>query len=311
MQVSILLVTYNSLSVIPACIDSIRRGAADVEHEIIAVDNASSDGTAEWLRGQPDIRLIANRRNEGFARAANAAAEAASGELLFLLNPDCRLQPGCLWSIYDFMRDRPWVGACGPKLISPNGELIRSCRTFPSLWTVFCEAFGLAQAFPNSRIFAGYYLGGWDYSDARRVDWLSGAALAIRRDIFHRLGGLDEQFFIYAEDLDFLYRLRAAGWECWYLPQAEVVHEGGASWRGLELHRAMWAHWSLWLYFRKHRGWAYAGLARALTAAGAAARWAAWCLRAAGGDKRARERAAVHRAVLAMALGLRRPEVPP
>lgn len=313
MQVSVCLVTYNCRDELRRCLRSIQEHGASVQHEVIVVDNASRDGSAEAAeQAFPPARVLRNSRNRGFAAAVNQAARLASGNLLLLLNPDCELRPGALEHLWRFLHDRPWVGACGPRLVDGDGQVQRSCRRFPSLWTVACEALGLSRIFAPTRLFGGYDLGWWSYNDTRRVDWLSGAALAIPRAVWDRIGPFDEGFFIYAEELDWLRRLHEARLECWYVHEAVVVHYNGRSWGDANLPRALWSHWSLWRYFAKHHGRLDALAARALTALGAAARAFAWLLAGALPSlrERALARAYLHGQVLRQCLTGARP-VPP
>lgn len=313
MQLSVCIVSYNCRDALMRCLRSIQEHAAGVEHEVIVVDNASTDGSAEAAERQfINTRVVRNAENRGFAAAVNQAVGLSSGEVLLLLNPDCELTHGAVDHLWLFLHERPWVGACGPRLVRPDGQLIRSCRRFPSLWTVACEALGLSRIFPRSRFFAAYELGGWSYADRRRVDWVSGAAIAIPRRVWDTVGEFDERFFIYAEELDWFRRLAAARLECWYVPEAEVVHHEGASWTGIDELRALWAHWSLWEYFAKHHGRACAAAARLLTAVGALMRAWAWAI--AGVVPRWRApalaRVKLHLAVLSQCILGRRPAKP-
>ncbi len=313
MQISIIVVTYNCREEVLRCLESIGRHGAEVEHEVIVVDNASADGSADAAqRAEPACRVIRNATNRGFAAAVNQGAAIARGEVLFLLNPDCQLRPGALDHIYRFLHSRPWVGACAPRMLSPDGQVVRSCRRFPSLWTVFCETSGLSRLLPRSALFNSYELGGFDYAHLRRVDWASGAALAIRRSAWRTVGPFDEGFFIYAEELDWCRRLAAAHLECWFVPEAEVVHADGVTWREMDVLRALWSHWSMWRYFRKHHGRAMAAAVRAMVAAGSLARMVLWAAAALvpGLRQRAPEKLRLHGAVLVQAITGKRPPVP-
>jgi len=313
MQVSICIVSYNCREELERCLASIREHGASVEHEVIVVDNASADGSAEVAQAAcPSARVVRNSTNRGFAAGVNQAVGLARGEVILLLNPDAELTRGVLGRLWKFLREHPWVGACGPRLVDEEGRLQRSCRRFPSLWTVACEALGLSQLFPRSRLFGGYELGWWSYDETARVDWLSGAALAFPRRAWDLVGLFDEGFFIYAEELDWLRRLRSKGLECWFVADATVVHREGSSWQGLSLQRALWSHWSLWRYFAKHHGRLDAFFARLLTAVGAAGRALVWSLAALvpSWRPRALERVFVHWQVVKLAFSSAEPARP-
>ena len=313
MQVSICIVSYNCREELLDCLRSIEEHGAGVQHEVIIVDNASTDGSAEAAeRACSYARVLRNSENRGFAAAANQAAKLARGQILLFLNPDTELKPGALDRVWHFLHERPWVGACGLRLIDSEGKLIRSCRRFPSLWTVTCEALGLSQLFPRTRLFGSYDLGWWAYDRSRPIDWVSGAALAITRRAWELVGPFDEGFFIYAEELDWLRRLRRAQLECWYVHDAVVSHRDGRSWEGLDVLRVLWSHWSLWHYFRKHHGRWHAALVRLMTGLGAALRILVWLLISVAPSlrKTGLTRAGVHELVLRQCLTGYRPSFP-
>jgi hypothetical protein len=300
MQASIVIVSYNCRERLRRCLESVARHGPEVQHEVIVVDNASGDGTPQMADTDfPWAVLKANSENVGFAAAVNQGVARTRGDTILLLNPDCEIAAGTLDHLCRFLKERPWVGACGPRLLDDAGAIIRSCRTFPSLWTVFCETSGLAQMAPESRLFDSYRMGAWNYAAARAVDWMSGAALAFRRKTWDRVGGFDETFFIYAEELDWQMRLALAALDRWYVPEATVVHREGGSWGEMSQLRALWAHWGLWHYLHKHQGRACEAAARVLTACGSAARGMMWQVAALAGRRAetARAKAELHWAV--------------
>ena len=313
MQASIVIVSYNCWEKLRRCLESVASHGAEVQHEVIVVDNASADDTPHKVDTEfPGVVLKVNKENLGFAAAVNQGVAKASGEFVFLLNPDCEISPGTLDLLCRFLNEKPWVGACGPKLVDDAGVIQRSCRTFPGLWTVFCEASGLSQAMPGSRLFDSYRMGSWDYSKARAVDWMSGAALAFRRKTWDAVGNFDEHFFIYAEELDWQRRLGLASLDRWYVPEATVTHHEGASWGEMSLLRALWSHWSLWYYFRKHKGRAYERAVRTITACGAIARGMMWQVigLSAGRRESAKAKAELHWAVARQCVSGKQPPRP-
>lgn len=246
MDLSIVLVTYRHRDALAACLDSLPAACAGLEYEVIVVDNASGDGLVEELaRDRPDVRTIANPLNEGFARGVNRGLEVARGRCLALLNPDTIAAPGALTALARFVDSHADVGIAGPKNVGPDGTLQYSCRTFPNHWTGLFNRYSLLTTlFPNNRWTREYLMLDYDHSEARDVDWLSGACMVTRRDAVARVGPLDPNFFLFNEDVDWCRRMHAAGLRVVYRPEASVVHAIGAS------HGAS----PLWLIWRRHMG---------------------------------------------------------
>jgi GT2 family glycosyltransferase len=175
------------------------------------------------------VRLAALAANVGFGAGNNRGAALASGRWLLLLNSDAYVRPGAIDELVRFAEARPEIGVAGPRLLWPDGRLQRSCRRFPTLFRLATEYLYLRKLMPRSRILNGFYYGEFAHDEPWRVDWLTGACLLVRRDLFERLGGFDEAFFLYSEEVDLLYRARGLGAETWYDPAAEVVHEWGGT----------------------------------------------------------------------------------
>ncbi len=223
--------------------------------EIIIVDNASTDGTVEMLRAEfPNVCVIANSQNAGFTRANNQALAIAQGRYVFLLNPDTELRPGAVPALIEHMETHPQVGMIGPRLFYGDGAPQSSRRRFPTLATAFCESTRLQQWFPRNPILARYYM--LDTSDeaTQAVDWINGSAMFLRRQVYDQVGGMDEAFFMYSEELDWCYRIRQAGWEIMYLPSAQVTHYEGKSSEQAAAARDIYFHSSKVRFFRKYRG---------------------------------------------------------
>ena len=253
--VSVVIVSFHSRDELGPCIESLERHRGSVRTEIIVVDNASHDGTVEWLdSAHPDVRVIANQDNAGFTCGVNQGIEAARGDVLFLLNPDCEIRPGALELLLAALKAEPSLALSAPALVDDRGHIARSCGRFPSIWSLVADHFGLAGAFPNTRIFGGYKYGGEDMNSLGRVDWASGAALMITRAAIGRLGGLDEGIFMFMEEVDWCRRAAQAGLGVRYVPTATVMHTGQRS-----SHRAPRLSYlhnlrSRVHYFRKHHG---------------------------------------------------------
>ena len=242
-DISILIVSWNvqnlllrCLAALPAAVgdpstnDSGRRSGQALSYEVIVVDNASSDGTVEAVREQhPKVRVIANRENRGFTGGNNQALAEAQGDFLFLLNPDTEPHPGSFAELHHFLVDHPHVGIVGPRLRFGDGSIQSSRRRFPTLATLFTESTIIQQWFPGLPLFGRYTLADQADDAPQQVDWLVGAALFARRQVYDDIGGLDEGFFMYSEELDWCKRAVEAGWQIAYDPAAEIVHHEGKS----------------------------------------------------------------------------------
>jgi GT2 family glycosyltransferase len=229
-DVSVVIVSYESRELLARCLAAlVADGARTATVEAIVVDQASQDGTAAWLAAEhADVRLVALPENVGFGAGNNRGAEVASGRWLLLLNSDAFVRPGAIDELVRFAESRP-ADAVGPRLLWPDGRLQRSCRRFPTVFRLATEYLYLRKLAPRSRILNGFYFGEFEHDEPRRVDWVTGACLLIRRELFDRLGGFDEAFFLYSEEVDLLYRARELGAETWYDPAAEVVHVWGGT----------------------------------------------------------------------------------
>ena len=195
--------------------------------EILVVDNASTDQSVAIVRSRfPEVRLIVNERNLGFAAANNQAIDQARGRVLFLLNPDAYLRPGALTGLARFLQQHPEAAAAGPNVLNPDGTWQAAVFRFPTLWDLFCEAVFLSVLWPHSRLFARKELGGFDRDAARQVDWIQGCALAIRREVWEAVGPFDEGYWMYVEELDWCRRAHALGYRLFFTPDAQVVHYG-------------------------------------------------------------------------------------
>jgi N-acetylglucosaminyl-diphospho-decaprenol L-rhamnosyltransferase len=269
-DVSVVIVSYESRALLERCLAALAAdGGRAAGIEVIVVDQASRDGTAAWLAAEhPEVRLVALPENVGFGAGNNRGAEAATGRWLLLLNSDGFVRPGAIDELVRFAESRPSAGVVGPRLHWPDGRLQRSCRRFPTVFRIATEYLYLRKLAPRSRLLNGFYYGDFDHDEPRRVDWLTGACLLVRRELFERLGGFDEAFFLYSEEVDLLYRAARLGGETWYDPAAEVVHVwGGTAGRAsaLTLQEQARSHVR---YLDKHASRAAAGRARSVVLTG-------------------------------------------
>jgi GT2 family glycosyltransferase len=259
---SILIVNWNTAELLRACLDSIIHFPPLSPYEIIVIDNASSDGSQEMVRNRfPQVQLHTNATNAGYACANNQGLQIARGENLLLLNSDTEVVGNALEAMITHLGAAPSVGALGPRLILPDGSTQRSYNRFPLRPFEMLWQRSLDRLFPANTITHRASLARWEAAIAEdrpvSVDWLVGAALMVRRGVINQIGGLDEAFWMYAEDLDWCYRMRRAGWQIVYLPTACIRHDQQGSSQhdpGLRQRLAAQRAASLEQFYRKHYG---------------------------------------------------------
>lgn len=229
--VSVIIVTYESSEHIGRCIASLRETAGEWLRDIMVVDNASSDGSADLAaRMAPAVTLLRNEENVGFGRAMNQGARVASGEYLLLLNPDCTVHPQAVAELAHFLDHRATSGACGPLMTDQQGNFQYSSRRgFPTPLNSFAYFSRLDRIFPRSHSLGGYQRRHLDPRFEVETDSLSGACMLVRASVFRDLGGFDEDYFLFGDDIDLCWKIRHAGHEIWYVPSARVAHVKGAS----------------------------------------------------------------------------------
>ena len=230
-RISVIIVSYNTRDILFNCLRSLYSSVGQVELEVFVVDNASKDGTVAALRREfPQCIVVANETNVGFSRANNQAVRLCTGRYILLLNPDTVVQPDVMAKMVEFMDKQQDVGMVSCRLVTNDGSLDLACRrAFPSLWDGFCRASGLSQWFPNSRLLARYNLTYLDEHQTCQVDAVNGAFMFARREAVEQVGLLDEDYFMYAEDLDWCFRFWKSGWKIVYHPTATTVHLKGQS----------------------------------------------------------------------------------
>lgn len=230
-DVSIVIASWNAKEHLVACLRSIAAEAGALAIETIVVDNASSDDSAATVaREFAWATLVRNTHNLGFARATNIGLAAASGRYLCLMNSDVIVRRGALGTLVRFMDARPTVGLAAPRILNPDGSLQPSCRRFPGLGNGLTYALAGHRLFPGSAWFGGEVMTYWHHDAERSVDAVSGCFCLARREAVAAIGGLDERFFFFSEDVDWCIRFHAGGWDVRFCPDAEAVHWRGASW---------------------------------------------------------------------------------
>jgi hypothetical protein len=226
----VIIVTYNSVGVIGACLTALTTGFEE-STEVIVVDNASEDNSVEFIRERhPGVLIIANSTNVGFASAVNIGAKRARGEYLVLLNPDATVSHDVLNQLIATVGANTHVGVIAPWLEDPTGRIsVASAGRDPFLWRMFCHYSGMSRLFGRARCFEGHYLLPRHLGARRDVDWVTGACLVVSRRVWNTVGGMSERWFMYAEDLEFCRKVRRAGYSVVFDPTLSATHLVGES----------------------------------------------------------------------------------
>ena len=254
MKLSIIIVNYNVKYFVEQCIHSIQKAVNGVTAEIFVVDNNSVDGSVRMIREKfPEVRLIENKDNKGFSRANNQAIRKAKGEYILILNPDTILEDDTLTKCVKFMDNHPDAGGLGVKMIDGKGKFLpESKRGLPSPSVAFFKMFGFSALFPRSKLFNRYHLGYLDKDKTHEVDVLAGAFMMLRKSLLSKIGLLDEDFFMYGEDIDLSYRITAAGYKNYYFPGTRIIHYKGESTKKSSLNYVFMFYNAMIIFARKH-----------------------------------------------------------
>lgn len=230
-ELTIIVVSYGTCEMTLACLDSVVRQTTRTTYEIIVVDNASQDGSADSIAARfPDAKVLPQQSNLGFGAACNLAAREARGRCLLLLNPDTIVLDAAIDRLVSFAHRRPLAGIWGGRMLFPDGRLNpMSCWRRQSLWNLWCRATGLATLFRGSPLFHSHTYAGWKRDTEREVDIVSGGFLMIEKDLWDYLGGFAPEFFVYGEDSDLCIRARALGYKPAITPEATVIHDSGGT----------------------------------------------------------------------------------
>lgn len=244
-DVSVVTVTLNGLPWIERCLESLRG------YEAVVVDHGSTDGTIELIRERfPAVRVI-EQGNRGLGAGWNTGLRAASGRYALVVNSDAWAVGDAVERLAAFADERGDAGAVCPKLLNTDGTLQRSVRRFPTLWRVATEYLFLRKLAPRSRALNGFYAGDFDHDETREVDWAMGACFLVRREVVDAVGLFDEEFFLFSEETDWMYRVRRAGWKVLFHPDACFTHVGGATHGGRMFGENVRSQLR---FFRKHYG---------------------------------------------------------
>lgn len=252
MDLSIVIPHLNRKRSLHKCLSSIPQAAETVSHEVIVVDNGSTDGSQEMLRDAfPKVRLLQNEINEGFGRATNRGFRLAQGRYFLCLNNDTTLLPHSLRILTSFMEKNPEAGVSGGKILNRDGTLQPSARSFPGFETAFFNRSSfLTRLFPKNAFSRRYLLSDWDHKSPRQVDWISGSFFMIRRSLTEKIGFFDERFFLYCEDVDYCRRAKKAGYRVFYVPEAQIIHDTRYS--GKRLDTLFFHHQSMYRFYKKY-----------------------------------------------------------
>jgi GT2 family glycosyltransferase len=253
--ISVVVVNYKVPLSLRQSLRSIRESDNVDALEVIVVDNASGDGSREIVAAEfPEVKWIQLKTNIGFGKACNVGAANAAGDYLLFLNPDTIISHRTLSTAYAFMQKRPDVGLMGPKVLNPDGTLQPGCRRgFPTPGSAFFHFLGLSKMFPKNQRFGHYHLTWLDPDQSSEVDAISGSFMFMRRSLFENLGGFDERFFMYGEDLDLCRRVREAGFKVWYFPTIQIIHLKGKSSARRVWHSRIAFYEAMMIYSRKYR----------------------------------------------------------
>ncbi len=254
MDLSVIIVNYNVRFFLEQCLKSVFRSGKGIRMEVIVVDNNSVDGSVEMIRDKfPEVKLIANDENAGFSKANNQGIRISAGKYVLLLNPDTVVEDDTLPKVVQFMDDHPDAGGLGVKMLDGNGRFLpESKRSLPTPAVAFCKIFGLSALFPKSKIFGKYHLGYLDNDKTHQVEILSGAFMLLRRKVLDETGYLDEDFFMYGEDIDLSWRIIKAGYKNYYYPETRIIHYKGESTKKSSVNYVMVFYKAMVIFARKH-----------------------------------------------------------
>jgi GT2 family glycosyltransferase len=254
-DLSVIIINWNTRDLLHKCIEAVKTNTQDLSLQIIVVDNHSSDGSTEIVeKNFPDVFLIKNKKNKGYGKAANQGLKAARGKYVLILNSDVKANPKCLDEMFEFMENHPDIGASSCKLTFPDGTLQHSCRKFPDFKTYLLMLLGVRFLFPQMKPFREYLMLDWDHSEIREVDQIMGSFMFIRRDVIQKVGGFDEQFWMYFEEVDLCLRIHKDGWKVMHYPYVSAVHflsKSSEQWG--EIKKIKEYQKSLLKYFKKNK----------------------------------------------------------
>ena len=253
MKLSVVIVNYNVKHFLEQCLNSLEQAAAGIDYEIIVVDNASTDGSTEYITARfPKVKWMACRENNGFSKGNNIAIAQSKGEYILMLNPDTIVTKEAIEGCIEFMDKNADAGACGAYMLRTNGTFApESRRALPTPFVAFCKMSGLSKLFPKSRTFGRYYMQYLDKNEVNQIEIISGAYMMLRHKTIKKTGALDEDFFMYGEDIDLSYRILKSGYKNYFLP-LRILHYKGESTNKSTYRYVHTFYRAMQLFFKKH-----------------------------------------------------------
>lgn len=259
-DLSIIILSYNTAALLRGCLTSVFSSQTpDDAWEIIVVDNASTDGSTDMVEKEfPGVRLVRNKKNIGFSAGNNVGIRQACGDYVLLLNSDTEVGPGTMQAMLSFLQSRPDAGAATCRLVLPDASLDPAChRGFPTPWAALTYFLGLEKMFPRFPLFAQYHQRYKDISAVHEIDSPSGAFFLVRKTVIDTVGLLDEDFFMYGEDLDWAYRIKQSGWKIFYNPAVSALHRKKQSGRAhadstIRKQTRRYFYETMKLFYKKH-----------------------------------------------------------
>jgi len=280
-DVSIIIVNWNTKGLLRDCLSSVYAHAGEIDYEIIVIDNASTDGSAEMVKNDfRQVILIENSNNRGFAAANNQGMAVAKGRYVLLLNSDTVVLDNAIANTVRFADANPEVAVTGCRVLNSDRTLQRTCFMFPSVLNMLLSSTYLYKLFPKNKFFGREQMTWWDRNDVRQVDVVTGCFMLVRREAVEQVGVMDERFFMYCEETDWCYRFREEGWKVMFAPVGEIIHFGGQSTSQKRVAMIVQLRLSILKFMKKHYSWPEYLIGRFLVALFFAIRLPVWLVTA-------------------------------
>ncbi len=254
-EVSVVVVNWNTQDILRDCLRSIYEQCGEIELEVIVIDNASTDSSVEMVKKDfPQVTLIENPQNRGFAAANNQGIAVSKGRYVLLLNSDTVVLDNAIAKTVAFADNHPEAAVVGCRVLNPDRTLQPTCFMFPSILNMLLSSTYLYKLFPKNKFFGRERMTWWDRNDIREVDVVTGCFMLVRQNAIKEVGSMDEQFFMYGEETDWCYRFKQAGWKILFAPCAEIIHLGGQSAQKMATFMVVQIRKSILRFMKKHHG---------------------------------------------------------